>query len=75
VYTLEIRACYGNTSNDIHVYGVIGMPKEKVFIVGPQGSKSDPITKLGKDYVAHFPWLEKLEPAKVPAPAIAFDWG
>eukprot|EP01121_Diplochlamys_sp_Union-15-3_P003035 TRINITY_DN1286_c0_g1_i3.p1 TRINITY_DN1286_c0_g1~~TRINITY_DN1286_c0_g1_i3.p1 ORF type:complete len:716 (-),score=103.51 TRINITY_DN1286_c0_g1_i3:85-2193(-) len=71
---LSIKACYGNTSNDIHVYSVIGKTKKQIFIVGPKGKKSDNVTDLGKDYVNHMNWLDKLKPAKVPCPNRVFDW-
>eukprot|EP01025_Chloroclados_australasicus_P011072 TRINITY_DN147_c1_g1_i3.p1 TRINITY_DN147_c1_g1~~TRINITY_DN147_c1_g1_i3.p1 ORF type:complete len:802 (+),score=62.20 TRINITY_DN147_c1_g1_i3:219-2624(+) len=36
---LEIFAAYGNTGTDIRAYEAVGIPKERTFIVGPNGGK------------------------------------
>lgn len=63
---LEIYAAYGNTATDVRAYEKIGIPKERTFIVGPNGGLRG--TRRITNFTSHLPEILRLPEADKPIP-------
>ncbi|GMH39222.1 hypothetical protein BSKO_07120 [Bryopsis sp. KO-2023] len=63
---IEIYAAYGNTGTDIRAYEKIGIPKERTYIVGPNGGAKG--TRRITDFTSHLPEILKFPDAEKPIP-------
>lgn len=62
----EIYAAYGNTKTDIKAYEVVGIPKERTFIVGSNGGKKR--TMKVNDFTSHLLDVIQLPDSEKPVP-------
>jgi hypothetical protein len=68
---LRVVAAYGNAETDITAYRAIGIPSERLFIIGPNAGKSGS-TAL-RSYTEHQAFVNSAPIATTPAP-IGFSW-
>ena len=58
---VDIVAAYGNSTTDIGAYIAVGIPKNKIFIIGKNAGKQG--TQKIKSYTQHIPYVQQLPTA------------
>lgn len=63
---LEIFAAYGNTGTDVRAYEKLGIPKDRTFIVGPNGGTKG--TRRVANFTSHLPEILRFPDSDKPIP-------
>ncbi|HEY1693252.1 MAG TPA: hypothetical protein VGG39_13885 [Polyangiaceae bacterium] len=49
----SVVAAYGNAVTDIEAYQSVGIPNDRIFIIGPEGGQMGTVAIAGDDYTSH----------------------
>lgn len=62
----NIVAAYGNAITDIEAYQSVGIPNDRIFIVGPNGGQLGSTAIANDDFTAHVAGFVSSQPDDAP---------